>query len=101
MFGQDAVPAEGFWTVTRDLSVRGAFLRCETPFDPGTRLRLTLEAGEDEPPVELEAEVKWCAPSGAPDPGVGVQFVSPPPSVRRRLEEIQDHGELPVLEIFD
>ena len=101
MFGQDAVLAEGFWTVTRDVSAQGAFLRCTTPFSPGTRLRLALEAEAGEAPVEVEAEVKWCAPEGAEDPGVGVQFLAPPAALRRRLAEIQDQGELPVLEIFD
>ncbi len=101
LFGDAEVLAEGFWTVTRDVSPRGAFLRCEQAFDPGTRVRLEIEGQRGEDDVQVEAEVKWCSAAGDPERGVGVEFIAPPVSVRRRLDRIQSEGELPVFELYD
>jgi Tfp pilus assembly protein PilZ len=101
LFGDAEVLAEGFWTVTRDVSHRGAFLRCEQAFAPGTRVRLEIEGLRGEEDVQLEAEVKWCSAAGDPERGVGVEFIAPPVSVRRRLDRIQSEGELPVFELYE
>jgi Tfp pilus assembly protein PilZ len=89
------------WATTVDLGPGGAFLRCDQPFDPGTRLRLTIEPQDDGPPLEVEAEVKWCSPADAPEPGLGVQFVQPSPELRRRIEALQQAGELPIFELYE
>lgn len=96
----DAEEVSG-WAVTRDVSRGGAFLRCEEPLAPGTRLRLTLEGDAGEEDLELEAEVRWAAPERAPEAGVGVAFLEPPAAVRRRLDRLESQGELAVLEIYD
>ncbi|MFH2010704.1 MAG: PilZ domain-containing protein [bacterium] len=89
------------WATTRDVGAGGAFLRCDKPFEPGTRLRLIIEPLDDGPSLEVEAEVKWCAPADAPEPGLGVRFVQPSAELRRRIEALVEAGELPIFELYE
>ena len=91
---------EDLMAETVDLSATGAFVRCDTAFEPGTRLSLEIEHPDNEPPITVEAEVKWCAPDGAEERGIGVHFLNLPATIRRQLARMQSQGELPVLEIY-
>jgi len=88
---------KGGWGVIRDLSTRGAFLKCDLPLKPGDRLRLLLEEGEQS--LEMEAEVKWTTAEAASEPGAGIAFIDPSHAVRRRIHELESQGEIPVLEL--
>ncbi len=95
--GDDSAPE--LWATTKDVGRGGAFLRTEKAFDAGTRLTLHVEiAGEQ---VAVEAEVKWCSPPGAEDPGMGVSYVDPSPELRQQLMGLADQGELPIFELYD
>ncbi|MDY0000488.1 MAG: PilZ domain-containing protein [Polyangia bacterium] len=99
--GKDDTGDDGLWAITRDVSKGGAFLRCDAPLTPGTRLRLTIEGSGEHDTLEVDAEVKWTSPESQPERGVGVAFLDPPAAVRRRLERMETQGELAVLDLFE
>jgi hypothetical protein len=88
-------------TTTRDLGPGGAFLRCSAALALGSRLQLRIEAAAGEPPIEVRAEVAWCTPPDAPEPGVGVRFVDPSPTALLRIAALTAQGELPILDLFE
>ena len=96
----DEALTQDTWTTTRDVGQGGAFLRTDRTFDAGTRLTLHIETPGNEP-MDVEAEVKWCSPPGADDPGMGVFYVDPSPELRQRLQSLADQGELPIFELYD
>jgi hypothetical protein len=55
---------------------------------PGTRARLTIDARDGHPPIELRVTVMREVNPGRPDAGVGVRFDEPyPMSVENRLQK--------------
>jgi len=88
------------WATTKDVGRGGAFLRANRVFDAGTRLTLHIATGAGEP-LAVEAEVKWCSPPDADEPGMGVRYVDPSPELRQQLDGLADQGELPVFELYD
>jgi uncharacterized protein (TIGR02266 family) len=86
---------------TRDLGPGGAFVLCGTPVTLGCRLQLRIETPDEEPAIEVQAEVVWCSPPGAAEPGLGVRFVDPPAAALRRIGALADQGDLPVLDLYE
>jgi uncharacterized protein (TIGR02266 family) len=60
----------------RDISEGGAFIETSEMLDPGTPLKLEIDPGEGEPPLRLDAVVKWSREIGNMDgpAGAGVEF---------------------------
>lgn len=63
---------------TKDLSIGGAFIKCQDPFPPGRHFNLTIELPDREP-VILNSEVVWSN-GNVPDDkvinrGMGVRFI--------------------------
>jgi hypothetical protein len=48
---------------THDISVSGAWVCCESSFPVGYVIRIAIDLGEDEPPVEVDGEVVWSRES--------------------------------------
>jgi uncharacterized protein (TIGR02266 family) len=71
-----------------DVSEGGAFIETSEILEPGTLLKLEIDPGNGEPPVELDAVVRWGREIGNMDgpAGVGVEF-----------ENVED-GDFAVLE---
>jgi uncharacterized protein (TIGR02266 family) len=61
---------------TENLSEGGLFVKTGEPLAPGTPLRLAIDAGGGEPPIELDAVVVWRRELGNRDgpAGFGVEF---------------------------
>ncbi len=76
---------------TRDLSLRGLFLKSPRPFAVGTRLRMVLHLpGRRREGLEVQGEVRRVilrVPGSHLLPGIGVRFVDPLPEVLRAIEE--------------
>ena len=98
--GHQEAPHGGAKATTRDVAPGGAFLRTSHPLEPGMILTLSLEIADGAPPLAVEAEVKWCTPADAQEAGAGVQFVSPSPELKRRIEALQEADALPILELY-
>ncbi len=63
-----------------NLSLGGAFIRTETPAQPGTPVTLRVYLGDEEAPVSILGEVVWWRMPGHGDPpGMGVRFVQVAP----------------------
>ena len=97
----DAAGLQDLVARTKDLGSGGAFVRCDAPVALGTRVQLRIEAPGEEPAIEVQAEVVWCSPAGAAEPGLGVRFVDPPAAALRRIAALADLGDLPILDLFD
>ena len=77
------------YTYITDLSTLGIFLRSNAPFAVGTKVAVRFQPPGEEP-LELEGEVRWVSPFRigaleAREPGMGVQFVDPPPELKEKL----------------
>jgi len=57
--GQDPLPPDEVKAVTRDLSLGGARIQSEEPFEPGAVLRLNIELVRSRETVSLKGQVKW------------------------------------------
>ena len=60
--------AEHVDCATRDLSRTGVSLRLPRELSPGAVHHLTIAYFDDEPPLQLTGEVRWCLPAGG-EPG--------------------------------
>jgi hypothetical protein len=76
----DGAPAE---SQTADVSASGAFIRCDAAPAVGTRVKLTLAAGSDAQPLELQGEV-----TRAKADGFAVQFEPRSGENNRRLRAL-------------
>jgi len=61
---------------THDMSVSGAWLCCEMSFPVGYVIRIALDLGRGEPPVEVDGEVIWSRESrDGKHFDIGVEFL--------------------------
>lgn len=64
-----------------NMSQGGAFIRTETPAQPGTPVTLRVYLPGDEAPVSIVGEVVWWRMPGHGEPaGMGVRFVQVAPA---------------------
>lgn len=78
-----------------DLSVGGIGLKCSGPLTEGDYLPLRIDL-DDEESVELEAEVRWCRPSGHRWHEAGARFVELTSTARNALHNFVNAGLYPV-----
>jgi hypothetical protein len=70
-----------------NLSRTGCFVRTGTPAPLGAELTLLLEPGPGAPALEVEAQVVSGGPS---ERGMGLRFRTPPPDLRKRLDDLYE-----------
>lgn len=59
-----------------NLSLGGAFIRCESPSSPGTSVTLRIYLPNEEVPLSVAGEVVWWRmPGSEATPGMGVKFL--------------------------
>jgi hypothetical protein len=71
-----AAAREAVKAYTHDVSVSGAWICCERDFPVGYVIRIAIDLGAGEPPVDLDGEVIWSRPN--PDGrqfDIGVEFL--------------------------
>ncbi len=82
---------------TDNISEGGVFIATEQVIDMGTALRFELKLPNMSAPELVEGAVRWLRRSSSPDPdvpnGVGVQFTSLSPSLKRSVEEFVKRRE--------
>lgn len=59
---------------TNDLTVGGAFVECESPPPPGTRVWLSVHSPTSWDPLEITCDVRWATKRDAVPSGFGVRF---------------------------
>ena len=78
-----------------DLSVGGIGVKCSGPLQEGDLLPLRIDLDEDET-VEVDAEVRWCRPSGHRWHEAGARFVELSSSARNALHNFVNANLYPV-----
>lgn len=82
----DFASANNFYSgTTRDISAGGLFIESDVALQVGARITVDLQLLKTK--VKAESEVVWVLiDDGGKTVGMGVRFVSLPPSVRDRIE---------------
>jgi len=77
-----------------DVSEGGAFIETSEILEPGTPLKLEVDPGSGEPPLQLDAVVRWGREIGNMDgpAGVGVEFENIEDEDFAALERIVDRA---------
>lgn len=81
---------------TKDISVDGMFLKTEHPAPAGSYVKLVFSIGKLHE-VTVSARVVWSAAwDESINPGMGVQFLDPPETLRKAI--LDEVGRIAVLE---
>ena len=74
-----------------NVSRQGVFIRTSHPLPVGERVRLRLQLPTGDAPFALDGVVKWTRDGkahGEHPPGMGVEFVDLPESIRAQLDTL-------------
>jgi hypothetical protein len=73
---QETAPLGAVNAYTHDMSVSGAWVCCEMSFPVGYVIRIAIDLGSGEPPVEVDGEVIWARESrDGKHFDIGVEFL--------------------------
>ncbi len=73
---------------SRNISADGMFIHTNKPPEEGTVIQLTFSIGDIDK-VTVDAKVAWVNKAGSTDdPGMGVQFIDPPESLKDAILHI-------------